>query len=155
MPHALVVAPNFLAIYTKARAPLLCDKTACRTIYLPHVRCHVKERFRLHRRRPLDRAGALPVKSYALPNSLTVYCLCHRLHNGLCGDRSTGSLIHQDGCGPSHLQSIPASYEPAMWTWPACQLGLLLASWTVESKVSIPPRILNISLARLLLSLEW
>jgi hypothetical protein len=155
MPHTLVVAPNFLAIYTKARAPLLCEKTACRTKYLPHLRCHVKKRFRLHRRRPFDRAGALPVKSYALPNSLTVYCPCHRLHNGLCGDGSTGPLIHRGRCGPSHLKSIPASHEPAIWTWPACQPVLLLASWTAESKVSIPPWILNISLARLLLTLAW
>jgi hypothetical protein len=45
----------------------------------------------------MDRAGALPVGSYALPNSLAVCCLYHRLHNGMCGNDNTGSLIHRDG----------------------------------------------------------
>jgi hypothetical protein len=45
----------------------------------------------------MDRAGALLVGSYALPNSLPVCCLYHRLHNGVCGDGNDGPLIHRDG----------------------------------------------------------
>jgi hypothetical protein len=45
----------------------------------------------------MDRAGALPIGSYALPNSLPVCCLYHRLHNGVCGDGNTGPLINRDG----------------------------------------------------------
>jgi hypothetical protein len=45
----------------------------------------------------MDRASAFPVASYPLPNSLPVFCLYHRLNNGMCGDGNTGPLIHRDG----------------------------------------------------------
>jgi hypothetical protein len=45
----------------------------------------------------MDRAGALLVGSYALPNSLLVCCLYNRLYNGVCGDGKTGPVIHRDG----------------------------------------------------------
>jgi hypothetical protein len=35
--------------------------------------------------------------SYALPNSLAVGCLYHRLHKGVCGEDNIGPLIHRDG----------------------------------------------------------
>jgi hypothetical protein len=44
----------------------------------------------------MDRAGALPVGSYALPNSLPVRYLYHRLHNGVCGDGNNGPLINRE-----------------------------------------------------------
>jgi hypothetical protein len=70
----------------------------------------------------MDRAGALPVGSYALPNSLAVCCLYHRLHNGVCGDGSTGPLIHWDDAARApeiHSGKLPASHMDL-----ACQLGL-------------------------------
>jgi hypothetical protein len=45
----------------------------------------------------MNRAGALPVGSYALPNSLPVCYLYHRLHIGVRGDGKTGPLIDQQG----------------------------------------------------------
>jgi hypothetical protein len=71
-------------------APPFYDKTAYHTKYLPRVQFHPIERSRLLLRRSMDRAGAPPVGSYALPNSLPVCCLYHMLHNGVCGDGNTG-----------------------------------------------------------------
>jgi hypothetical protein len=66
---------------------------------MPRVQLHVHviERSRLPRSGSMDRAGALRVGSYVLPNSLAVCCLSHRLYNGVCGDGNTGPLIHRDG----------------------------------------------------------
>jgi hypothetical protein len=60
----------------------------------------------------MDRAGALPVGSYALPNSLPVCFLYHRLHNGVCGDGNTVPLFHLDGAARApeiHSGKLPAS----------------------------------------------
>jgi hypothetical protein len=45
----------------------------------------------------MNRAGALPVERYALPNNLPVAGLYHRLQSDICGDGSSGPLIHRDG----------------------------------------------------------
>jgi hypothetical protein len=96
--HTLVVAPGFLAIFTIGpSATVYTINSACHTKYLPRVQCHMKELSRFHPLYPMDRAGALPVGSYALPNSLPVCCLYHRLHNSVCGDGNTGPLSHRDG----------------------------------------------------------
>jgi hypothetical protein len=52
---------------------------------------------RLPPRSSIDRAGAPPGGSYALPNSFAVCYLYHRLHNVVCGDVNTDPLINQDG----------------------------------------------------------
>jgi hypothetical protein len=46
---------------------------------------------------PMNRAGALPVGRYALPNNLPGAGLYQWLQNDICGDGSTGHLIHRDG----------------------------------------------------------
>jgi hypothetical protein len=97
MYHTLVVAPAFLAIFTVGPRPPFKNKTARHTEYLPRVQFHMIDRSRLPPRRSTGRAGALSVGSYALPNSLAVCCLYHRLHNGVCGDGNIGPLIHWDG----------------------------------------------------------
>jgi hypothetical protein len=96
MYHTPVVAPAFLEMFTIGPSATVYNKPACHTKYLPHVQFYVIERSRLPPRRSMDRAGALPVGSYALPNSLAVCCFYHRLHKGVCGDGNTG-LIHRDG----------------------------------------------------------
>jgi hypothetical protein len=64
---------------------------------MPCVQFHMIERSLLPPRRPMDRAGALPVGSNALPNSLSACCLYHMLHKGVCGDGNTGTLLYRDG----------------------------------------------------------
>jgi hypothetical protein len=85
----------------------------------------------------MGRAGTLPVGSYALPNSVAVCCLYHRLHNGVCNDGNTGPLIHWDGAVRSpeiNSGKLPSSYMDL-----ACQLGLWLPACTVDAYASIPP----------------
>jgi hypothetical protein len=80
------------------------------------------ERSRLPSERSTDRAGTLPVGSYALQNSLAECCLYHRLHIGVCGDGNTGPLLHREGAvrAPElHSGNLSASYMDL-----ACQLGL-------------------------------
>jgi hypothetical protein len=55
------------------------------------------ERSQLLPKRSTDRAGALPVGSYALPNSLAVCYFYHRLQNDVRGDDNTGPQLHRDG----------------------------------------------------------
>jgi hypothetical protein len=82
----------------------------------PRVQCHMVEGSRAPRARWI----ALAPYQYGTAGFPTVpVCyLYHRLHSGVWVDR-----------GPSPLKSILASYEPAIWTWPAsldfsCQHGL-------------------------------
>jgi hypothetical protein len=69
----------------------------------------------------MDRAGALPVGSYALPNSLAVWCLYHRLHNGVCGAGNTVPLVHRDGAAQALLnpfwQVTSLPYESGLLAW--------------------------------------
>jgi hypothetical protein len=65
--HTQAVAPAFLAIFTIGSSAIVYDKTACHTKYLPCIQFHIIERSRFPPRRSMDRAGALPVGSYALP----------------------------------------------------------------------------------------
>ena len=70
----------------------------------------------------MDRAGALPVGSYALPNSLPVCCRYNRLHNGVYGDGNTGPLVIgtvRPEPPEIHFGNLPASHVDL-----ACQLGL-------------------------------
>jgi hypothetical protein len=97
MYHTLVVAPAFLAIFTIGPSATVLRLNCLSYKYPPRVQFRMTERSRLPPRRSMDRAGALPVRSYALPNSLAVCCLYRRLHNRVCGDGNTGPLIHRDG----------------------------------------------------------
>jgi hypothetical protein len=101
------------------------------------------ERIRLPPRRSINRAGALPVGSYALRNSLPVCCLYHRLHNGVCGDGNTGPLIHRDGAARSpwnlFWQVTSQPYGPGLTAWTLaagldCKV-LSLDSVSVASKI--------------------
>jgi hypothetical protein len=96
-------------------------KTACHANYLPRVQSHMIERSRSPPRHSMDRAGALPVGSYPLPNSLAVCFLYHRLHNGVCVDSNTGPLIHRDGAvrapGNTFWQVSSQPYGPGLSAW--------------------------------------
>jgi hypothetical protein len=70
----------------------------------------------------MDRAGVLPVGSYALPNSLAVCCLYHRLYNDVCSGGNTDPLIHRDGA--ARAPEIRSGKLPASHVDVACQLGL-------------------------------
>jgi hypothetical protein len=122
MYHTLVIAPAFLAILTIGPSATVLHKSACYTKCLPRVQFHMIERSPLPSRRSMDRAGALPVGSYALPNSLAVCCLYYRLQNSVCGDVNTGPLLHRDDAAEPpeiHSGNLPASHMDL-----ACQLGL-------------------------------
>jgi S-adenosylmethionine synthetase len=70
----------------------------------------------------MDRAGALRVGNYALPNSLTVSCLYHRLHNGVCGNGNT--VFYFIGTVRPEPPEIHSGKLPASHMDLACQLGL-------------------------------
>jgi hypothetical protein len=97
MYQSLVAAPVILVIYTMySSEPFYDDLSSFCAQYLLHVQCHLRERSRLPSRRPTDRAGALPVRIYALPNNLPACCLYHRLNNSEGGDGNTVPIIHRD-----------------------------------------------------------
>jgi hypothetical protein len=98
----------------------------------------------------MDHPDALPVGSYALPNSLPVFCLYHRPYNGVWVDGNTGPLIHRDSADRASLnpswQVNSQPYDPGLsvWTFDAsldCRI-LCLDSAAVSSK----------SIARLLIN---
>jgi hypothetical protein len=100
----------------------------------------------------MDRAGALPVGNYALPNSIPVGYLYHELHDGVCGGGKTGHLIHRE------RPEIRSGKLPDSHIDLACQLGIKLPGLfpnpksPVESCVLIPPQLHNKTLTRLLLT---
>jgi hypothetical protein len=85
------------------------------------------ERIRFYLQQPMERAGALPVGSYALPNNLPVGCLHHWLHNGVCGEGSTGPFLYRDG--------VDRAPKNPFWPVISQPTGPGLPAWTLAARL--------------------